>query len=167
MWVSSPPVSDDAVEVRPYGNQDAPDTLKVFLAAITETASADYTAQQIQAWADADGRDLERWGAAMLGRGSVVGIVGGQVVGFSDVSPDGYVDTMFVAPTFLRRGVASALLASCEQRAREGNVGELTADVSITARPFFERHGFAVVAEQNSVTRGVALRNFKMRKPLS
>ncbi len=167
MWVSSPPVTGDAVEVRPYENQDAADTLQVFLAAVTETASADYTAQQIQAWAAPDGRDLQCWNAAMLSRNSVVGTVAGQVVGFSDVSPDGYVDTMFVAPTFLRRGVASALLASCEQRTREGNVGELTADVSITARPFFERHGFAVVAEQHSVTRGVALRNFKMRKPLS
>ncbi|MGJ9426687.1 GNAT family N-acetyltransferase [Nesterenkonia halotolerans] len=164
--MTSSPVSDNAVEVRPYENHDAADTLAVFLAAINETASADYTAQQIRAWADPDGRDLEPWNAAMLVRGSVVGTVGGRVVGFSDVSRDGYVDMMFVAPTFLRRGVASALLASCEQRAREGNVGELTADVSITARPFFERHGFAVVAEQSSVTRGVALRNYKMRKPL-
>lgn len=165
--MSSPPVSDDAVEVRPYENRDAADTLKVFLAAVTETASVDYTAQQIQAWAAPDGRDLEGWNAAMLARNGVVGTVAGQVVGFSDVSPDGYIDMMFVAPIFLRRGVANALLAYCEQRAREGNVGKLTADVSLTARPFFERHGFAVVAEQNPITRGVALRNFKMRKPLS
>lgn len=165
--MNSSPIPDNAVEVRLYENRDAADTLAVFLAAITETASADYTAQQIQAWADPDGRDLERWDAAMLVRNSVVGTVGRQVVGFSDVSPDGYVDMLFVAPKFLRRGVASALLDYCEERARERNVSELSADVSITARPFFERHGFAVVAEQSSSFRGVPLRNFKMRKPLS
>lgn len=102
----TPLVSESsAVEVRPYEKRDAADTLALFLAAVTETASADYTPEQIQAWADPEGRDLDRWGAAMLDRGSFVAIVGGQMAGFSDVGGDGYVDMMFVAPTFLRRGV--------------------------------------------------------------
>ena len=39
------------IDVRPYEYADAAGTLALFLAAITETASADYSAEQIQAWA--------------------------------------------------------------------------------------------------------------------
>ncbi|OOB90833.1 GNAT family N-acetyltransferase [Rathayibacter sp. VKM Ac-2630] len=150
-----------AVEIRPYSEADAPATLAVFLAAVTETASADYSPEQVRAWAGE--RDLPAWHAAMRGRGAVVATIGGAVVGFSDVQPDGYIDMMFVAPRFLRRGVAHALLAYVESVA---GTPELRADVSITARPFFERHGFAVVAEQHPVRSGVELTNFRMVKQL-
>lgn len=42
----------------------------------------------------------------------------------------------------------------------------LSADVSITARPFFERRGFEVVTEQHPVTAGVRMTNFHMAKSL-
>ncbi len=167
MWVMTPLASDrSSVEVRPYKHGDAADTLAIFLAAVTETASADYTAEQIQAWAAPEARGLDRWGAAMLNRGSFVAIVGGQMAGFSDVGGNGYVDMMFVAPTFLRRGVATKLLAHGENLARARNVRGLSADVSVTARPFFESQGFVVVTQQHPVKRGVTLTNFKMRKCL-
>ncbi|MCS5717653.1 hypothetical protein N1027_05825 [Herbiconiux sp. CPCC 205763] len=82
------PIPDDlSVEVRPYEHGDATGTLAVFLAAVTETASADYTSEQIQAWADPDGRDLHRWDKAMAARKSFVAIVSGQIAGFSQ-SPE-------------------------------------------------------------------------------
>ena len=43
---------------------------------------------------------------------------------------------------------------------------ELSTHASLTARPFFEAHGFAVVVEQHPVLRGVALTNFVMRRDL-
>lgn len=154
------------VEVRAYSDLDAAATLAIFIAAVTETASADYTAEQTEAWADPDGRDLRRWGIAMAARRSFVATIERQMAGFSDVSPDGYIDMMFVAPHFLRRGVAWQLIAHGEALARESKARELSADVSITARPFFERHGFIVEAEQHPVKRGISLTNFKMRKAL-
>jgi putative acetyltransferase len=39
-------------------------------------------------------------------------------------------------------------------------------NASITARPFFEKHGFMVVAEQHPVIRGVEMINYKMVLPL-
>jgi putative acetyltransferase len=154
------------IDVRPYTHGDAADTLAVFLAAVTQTASADYTAEQIQAWAAPQDRDLDRWDAAMEARKSFVATIDTELAGFSDGGSDGYVDMMFVAPKFARRGVARTLLAAAEKMARETGARELSADVSITARPFFESQGFAVVAEQSPVRRGVSLTNFKMRKPL-
>jgi putative acetyltransferase len=166
--VTSPSASDapDPIRIRPYDPADAPATLALFLAAVTQTAAADYTPEQITAWAAADERDLERWDAAMSARGSVVATIGDDIAGFSDVSPSGYIDMMFTAPAFLRRGVASRLLAHAEAAARASGAAELSANVSITARPFFERHGFTVLAEQRPERRGITLTNYRMRKPL-
>lgn len=153
-----------AVAIRDYVRSDAADTLAVFTEAIIKTASAHYTAAQILAWAQPGQRDISFWHAAMESRGSVVATIEGEVVGFSDNSPGGYIDMMFVSPLHLRRGVARRLLESVEGRARAAGVSELTSDVSITARPFFERYGFEVVTEQHPVKAGVELTNYKMRK---
>ncbi|WP_066042094.1 GNAT family N-acetyltransferase [Herbiconiux solani] len=155
------------VAVSAYAPADAPGTLDLFLAAVTETAAADYTAAEIDAWADRERRDLGRWDAAMRARGAFVAEIGAELAGFSDVGPEGYVDMMFVAPRFLRRGVARTLIAHGEALARGRGVSELSADVSITARLFFESQGFAVEAQQAPVRRGVTLTNFRMRKPLT
>jgi putative acetyltransferase len=102
----------------------------------------------------------------MLARSSIVAPIGGELAGFSDVSPDGYLDMMIVSPRHQRRGVARQLLAHVEAYARSEGTPTLSADASITARPFFERHGFTVEAEQRPVKAGVELTNYKMRKDL-
>lgn len=155
-----------AFVIRPYGYADAADTLAVFLAAVIETAAADYSPEQIQAWARPEARDLSTWHAAMKERNSYVATVDGVPAGFSDVDADGYIDMMFVAPRYLRQGVARQLIGHVEAHARQEQLTELTADVSITARPFFERFGFNVVAEQHPVRDGVQLTNYKMTKKL-
>ncbi|CAD5989435.1 GNAT family N-acetyltransferase [Agreia sp. COWG] len=156
----------EAIRIRDYEDGDAAPTLAVFLDAITHTASADYTPQQVEAWARRDHRDLTVWNTSMQNRVSFVATMGEDVVGFSDVSPRGYIDMMFVAPQLVGRGVAWRLLAQAEQRARATGTRELSADVSITARPFFERQGFVVTATQHPIRAGVTLTNYAMRRVL-
>jgi putative acetyltransferase len=157
----------NTVAIRTYERSDATDTLTIFTEAITGTASGDYTPEQIRAWAKPGQRDLSTWHAAMETRNSIVATVDDAVVGFSDNDATGYIDMMFVSPRHIRRGVATRLLAYVERRARIAGFRELTADVSITARPFFERFGFEVVAEQHPVKDGVELTNYAMRKVLT
>jgi len=155
-----------AVVIRPYGHADAADTLAIFLAAVTETAAADYSPEQIQAWARPEARDLPTWHASMQERNSYVATVDGAPAGFSDVNSAGYIDMLFVAPRYQRQGVARQLIGRVEAHARQAQLTELTADVSIAARPFFERYGFTVEVEQHPVMAGVPLTNYKMRKTL-
>ena len=54
-----------------------------------------------------------------------------------------------------------------EQDARALTLEELSADVSITARPFFEHFGFAVVERQQVTINDVTLDNFRMTRRLS
>lgn len=158
--------TSDSPTVRPYRTADAAPTLALFLAAITETASADYTPEQVEAWAAADERDVATWDEQLHTRDTVVAVVDGAVAGFSDVDADGFVTMMFVSPVLQRRGVARALLGEVEVRARRLGATTLAADVSVTARPFFEAHGFVVVRQQRPVRRGVELVNFRMSRAL-
>ncbi|WP_251036589.1 GNAT family N-acetyltransferase [Arthrobacter sp. ISL-28] len=91
---------------------------------------------------------------------------GAEVAGFSGVGDDGYIDMMFVAPRFGRCGVAGALLAHLHDIAVAASASELYTNASITARPFFEKHGFTVVTEQHPVIRGMEMANYRMMRPL-
>jgi putative acetyltransferase len=154
------------IKIRPYAETDAPATLSVFLAAVTETASVHYSAEQTAAGHG----QMTATSANGIPRGSHsihnVATIVGEVAGFSDVGDDGYIDMMFVAPRFGRRGVAGALIAHLHGAAVAAGASELYTNASITARPFFERHGFAVVAEQHPITLGVEMTNYKMMLPL-
>lgn len=153
------------MHLRPYVPADAVPTLDVFQRAIRSTAAADYTPEQIAAWSS-DDRDRREWAAARAAADTVVAVDEGRVVGFIDIDGDGYIDMLFVDPGFGRRGVAAALLEVVVVAARAAGIVELTTNASLTARPFFERYGFGVVAEQHPVVRGVQLTNFALRRVL-
>ena len=155
-----------AITIRPYASADAEESLDVFIEAVTRTAAADYTSEQIEAWARPNDRGLEDWDQARLGVDTFVAVVDGRVAGFSDVSAAGYVDMMFVSPAHGRQGVGHALMTFLEKHALAAGADQMSADVSLTARPFFEAHGFVVVAEQHPVIDGVQMTNFQMTKPL-
>ncbi|GEK20379.1 GNAT family N-acetyltransferase [Cellulomonas xylanilytica] len=151
--------------LRDYRESDGPATLDVFLRAVRLTAARDYTPEQVAAWAS-DEIDPAAWSDRRAGARTRVAEVDGRVAGFTDVDERGYVDMMFVDPAFARRGVASALLAWATTTATELGAVELSTHASLTARPFFEAHGFVVVVEQRPVLRGVELTNFVMRRAL-
>ena len=148
-------------------NADAAGTLAVFLAAITQVASTDYSREQIAAWARPRSRTVPEWDRETQARGSFVAVLTGEAVGFSDVNRAGYIDTMFVSPSYGGCGVGSSLLTTAECRARTWGARRLSADVSVTARPFFERHEFVETAERHPLIAGVRLTNLYMTKPLS
>jgi putative acetyltransferase len=73
---------------------------------------------------------------------------------------------MFVHPQYQGVGVASLLLRTVEATAQNQGLRCLTTEASLTARPFFERRGFDVVASQEVQKRGQTLRNFLMERRL-
>ena len=137
-----------------------------FQDAVLDTASADYTPEQIAAWAQPEERDVSAWDASMRRRNSYVAVLNDQIAGFSDVSEEGYIDMMYVAPEFARKGVGRELMMFLEHQARSLAAKRLAANVSVTARGFFEAFGFQVETEQHPVINGVVLTNFRMTKDL-
>lgn len=136
---------------------------QVFFSAIHETASADYSPEQINAWAPED-VDLAGWANRMRSILPFVAERKGKIVGYADVQSNGYIDHFFVSPAVTRQGVGSSLMRKIHDSAISRGTESLFADVSVTARPFFEKWGFEVETAQTVSIRGVTLNNFRMRK---
>ncbi len=128
--------------IRRYEAADLDAVISVFLRSVREVASRDYDAGQIAAWAQAD---REVWSRRRLDRPTWVALIDDVIAGFTDLESNGHIDMLFVDPASQRRGVASALLDTVENAARVRGLAVLNTDASITARPFFEKHGFQVV----------------------
>ncbi len=68
---------------------------------------------------------------------------------------------------FQRKGIATLLLSEVEQIAEQYGVTQITSEVSLTARTFFEKKGYEVVKAQKYRTNKLELTNFVMRKILN
>lgn len=150
--------------IRRYEAADLDAVIGVFLRSIREIASHDYDAGQIDAWAQAD---RAVWSRRRLDRPTWVAVIDATVVGFGDLESSGHIDMLFVHPECQRKGIAAALLGEVERAARHQRLSTLHTDASITARPFFEAHGFRVVRSQVVPLRGQRLTNFQMEKRLT
>ncbi|WP_165570441.1 GNAT family N-acetyltransferase [Aeromicrobium sp. IC_218] len=155
----------DGVHVRPYEPADAAATLETFTLAITRTALARYTAEQVQAWIGTP-PSLGAWDEARRAVRTFVAELDGRVAGFSDVDDRGYVDRLFVHPAAARRGVAGALLDRVLAEARRAGLATLTTHASLVAEPVFARHGFEVVARETVHRGDVSLDRCEMRRVL-
>ncbi|MGV1758054.1 GNAT family N-acetyltransferase [Rhizobium sp. A22-96] len=150
--------------IKAYVPDDARATIDIFLRAIRETASKDYSPEQIAAWAKVD--DAEVWAQYRASRPTWLAMNGPMPVGFTDLKPDGCLDMMFVDPDHQGKGIASLLLATVEKAARDQGLQRIFTEASLTARPFFERKGFVVLAAQQVQKLGQTLANFRMEKML-
>ena len=87
-----------------------------------------------------------------------------EIVGFSSITPQGYLHSMFVHKDFQGEGIATILLNEIEQYAITNGIMRITSEVSLTARPFFEKKGYIVEEEQKRKANQLSLTNFWMAK---
>lgn len=125
----------------------------------------DYNAHQIQIWSSA-ADDLARWEHRLATQYFLVAKLDHQIVGFGTMTVNGYLDAMYVHHNFQRRGIAQALLNELLQYAQNQNIGTVWSDVSITARPFFDKNGFFVEREQRKVYKETEFINYIVYKKL-
>ena len=151
------------IAIRRYRADDVPALWAVFHSAIHQVAARDYSPPQIDAWAPAT-FDPDMWARRMAGISPFVAERDGEIVGYADVQPSGYIDHCFVAGGATRRGIGSRLMDRIHSHAVSAGLTSLFSDVSITARPFFERWGFVVEKQQRLVLGEISLTNFRMRK---
>lgn len=142
--------------IRDYQPGDCAQLVRVFYEAVHQ--NQDYTPAQRAAWAPCV-PDAALWHASLSAHRTVVAEADGNLVGFGDVTAEGYLDRLFVLPDWQRRGVAGAL---CD--ALEAGQAHITVHASLTARGFFERRGYCVLRAQQVMRQGVLLPNFVMEK---
>lgn len=156
-------MSTDAIEVklRRFQTTDADALRELFNQTVRQVNKRDYTATQLAAWAP-DDYDRQAWLERLRQNRPFIAEIDGTIVGFADVQADGYIDHFFCSASTQGRGVGRALM----NKLLAHDYPRLYANVSITARPFFEYFGFRLVREQQVDVRGETLTNYLMEKLL-
>jgi len=149
--------------IRKYKTGDEKYIAQIYHNAIYQLAAGDYTQEQLDAWANPplnleDCEHKQRCEAKQ----PFVNERDGRVVGFIELDPDGHIDCAYVDPAYSRMGVMSEIMEEVKRTARRMNIPKLFAEVSITARPFFEHHGFIWIRDTTANIRGVSLKNYIM-----
>ncbi|KEJ95398.1 Acetyltransferase, GNAT family [Pseudosulfitobacter pseudonitzschiae] len=155
-----------AIHIRPLTAEDGEAAAAIFFDAVHKGTADVYSAAQRRAWAGA-APSPTRWRKRFADVSGVAAEVDGVMAGFMTLDADGYIDLAFVRSDLSGRGVGRAIYDRIEARARAEGIARLTTEASKKARPFFERMGWQVDAEQTVVKDGVRLTNFQMSKPLA
>jgi putative acetyltransferase len=149
------------MKIRRYEPGDLAQITALFYDTVHAVNAADYSPEQLDAWADG-APDRDRWNRSLMAHHSLVAVEGeGLIVGFGDIDGTGYLDRLYVHRDRQGQGIATALLGRLE-RAVDAPV--ITTHASITARPFFEARGYRVIREQWVERHGVRMTNFVMEK---
>ena len=128
--------------------------------------SKDYSQSQIEAWAPSNW-NLSEWENRLNKTNPFVVEENGRAIGFAELEEDGHIDCFYCAHDRQGMGVGSLLLEAIELEASKRGTNRLFAEVSITAKGFFEKNGFSVEKEQVVALRGERFINYMMSKHIS
>jgi putative acetyltransferase len=142
------------------------DLHEIFFSAVHALAPGQYSRAQIDAWAPVS-FDKDRWIERVRDLRPFVVERGGEILAYADLQPSGYIDHFYVGGGHARQGVGTVLMDHIHRMAGFSRMGSLTSEVSLTAQPFFERFGFAVVERRQRGVGSVAIPYVFMRKALS
>lgn len=150
--------------VRAALQSDAVELKNLFQNTVLAINRRDYSQAEVEDWASC-GDDLSNIEDMIKTHYFIVAINQQlEIVGFSSITPQGYLHSMFVHKDFQGEGIATMLLNEIEQYAITNGIMRITSEVSLTARPFFEKRGYIVEEEQKRKANQLSLTNFWMAK---
>lgn len=152
--------------IRKFQPVDLEAILKLFHDTVHAIGAKYYSSEQVNAWAPSSGVDKEKWLKSLTANLTFVAEDKGKIIGFGDMTENGFIDRLYVHKDHQRKGVASAILKKLEEEARKLGITELTTEASILLKPLAERYGFEVIQEHKKVRRGVEFTTYFMGKKL-
>jgi len=149
--------------IRKYKTGDEKFIAQIYHDAIYQLAAGDYRQEELDAWANPplDLDDVKHKRRCEL-KQPFVNERQGRIVGFMELDPNGHIDCTYVDPAHARMGVMSEIMEEVKNEALRKDIPKLFAEVSKTARPFFECHGFIWIRDNTVNVRGVSLDNYIM-----
>lgn len=94
--------------LRRYKNEDLKELITLFKETVHTVNAKDYSPEEIKAWTFSK-TDFSEWEQSLSKHYSFVAVENGVIVGFGDISPEGYLDRLFVHKNFQNRGIGTAL----------------------------------------------------------
>ncbi|MFZ4930082.1 GNAT family N-acetyltransferase [Chryseobacterium sp. Mn2064] len=157
--------SNQRITFRKGHENDLPEMRRLFTETIETTCRNDYDEKQRIAW-KSGAENEERWLKVIKEQYVLVAVLHNKIVGFCTLDQRNYIDLLFIHKDHQQQRIASTLYKQIEDKAIEQNSMSLAADVSKTAKPFFEKKGFHTLREQLVSVNNVHLTNYKMIKKL-
>ncbi|WP_194774828.1 GNAT family N-acetyltransferase [Pararhodonellum marinum] len=145
--------------------EDLPEMQKLYVDSIRKSCKAEYNKQQIEAWSSGI-ENTSRWQDILKHQFVLVAQNEIGIIGFCTLDKGNHIDFLYVHRERQRHGIANQLYTEIEKEAKRQGQTQLTAEVSKTAKTFFEKVGFTVVEEQHVNLKGVDLTNYKMTKTI-
>ena len=142
---------------------DLAEMQKLYVDTITSICKNDYSHEQIKGWTSSI-ENTKRWTDILTSQYVLIAELNNKMVGYITLLKNNYIDLLFVNKDYQRKGIADKLYVEVEKEAIEQKGCFLSADVSKTARPFFEKKGFIIIQEQTNIRQGVEIINYKMTK---
>ena len=150
--------------IRAALQSDAVELKKLFQNTVLAINRRDYSQAEVEDWASC-GDNLSNIEDMIKTHYFIVAVnQQSEIVGFSSITPQGYLHSMFVHKNFQGEGIATMLLNEIEQYVITNGIIRITSEVSLTARPFFEKKGYIVEEEQKRKANQLSLTNFWMAK---
>jgi len=146
--------------LRDYTPSDCKTLAELFFNTVHIVNANDYSEEQLNAWATGN-IDLEQWNRSFLSRYTVVAETNRTVVGFGDIDNTGYLDRLYVHADFQHQGIATAI---CDKLEQASHAEKIVTHASITAKGFFEKRGYRVIAKQQVQRQGILLTNYVMER---
>ena len=137
------------ITIRSYHETDAPFLAAIYYHTIHKINAKDYSPEQLTAWAPSSSLEPEGWMRKWQKLPPIVAVINHKIVGFAEFENNGHIDCFYCHDKYQGCGVGSALMRAIEHQARKNKLARVFAEVSITARPFFEAKGFVVKKEQS------------------
>lgn len=146
------------MRIESYKDEFLAETMTMIQECILTINQRDYSEGQVQAWAELDPTRFKKrdnnHAFVMLSKKDVI-------IGFTDMNDMGYLDNLFVHKDYQCQGIATKLLKHIET---SYPMDKITTYASITAKLFFEHHGYHVVRENQVKLRGEVFINYYMEK---
>lgn len=153
--------------IRIAQQSDALELMSLFQETVLHINKRDYSEAEVADWASC-GNDLSHIKDMIKAHYFIVATnQQSQIVGFSSITHQGYLHSMFIHKDFQGKGIATILLNEIERYATARGIMRITSEVSLTARPFFEKRGYIVEVEQKRKANQLYLTNFWMAKRLA
>ncbi len=149
------------INIRKYKESDAPALWASFYHTIRNVNIRDYSKAQVEAWAP-DEFDSEIWQQKMDSILPFIAEIEGEIVGYADLQESGLIEHFFCHDKYQRKGIGRSMMEHVIKIGQLKGIFRLYSEVSITARPFYEKFGFKVVKEKIVAVHGQKLCNFVM-----
>ncbi len=154
--------------IRPFKSLDIDELIKLFYNTVRNIDDLCYTKEQREAWAPKE-IDKNLWEKELSKDITYVvehNLNKKIIVGFGQMTHEGYLDKLYVHKDYQRKGIASLIYKTLEEKSQALGLKEITTESSITALPFFKKHGFIIIGKKDKVRHCVTLVSYKMKKNL-